>query len=67
MDSRIEELASIIVERAEAYVKASSDDPRPNDLYAADKHITYRNIGRLAMDILFELQEHRQRFLELYK
>lgn len=67
MDSRIEELAVIILERSESFLKAVQETSGPYDDITTDKYKTYRNIRYASMEILQELQDHRQRFIDLYR
>lgn len=57
MDSRIEELSNIIVERCDAY--------KPNKSYD-DKAEYYKTVRRLAHDIWLALQDYRASHPEEY-
>lgn len=55
MDSRIEELATIILERA----KSSADLIKDGGLRDKDRYHTYRRFERLAVDMLTAIHEYR--------
>lgn len=67
MDSRIEELAVIILERSESFLKATQETSGPFDEMTIDKYKTYRNVMYASMEILQEIQDHRHRFIDLYR
>lgn len=58
MDTRIEELACIIAERCEPFIKRPKGDDR------GDK---YKMILRLAQDMLLHLQDYRANHPEEYE
>ena len=58
MDTRIEELADIILDRCRDYL--------PNRGYD-DKNETYKTIAKLALDMLIATEGYRQRHPEEYK
>lgn len=66
MDSRIEELAAIIIERCDSVRDSGRTIPSVQDGSQADKYRTYRMIGELALQILFEVRDYRDRHPDLY-
>lgn len=67
MDTRTEELAAIILERAEEFIKVCRNSSGPYDDRTMEKYKAYRLIGLAAEDILARLEEYRQKFIEDYK
>lgn len=67
MDSRIEELAEIIVERCDAVREAGKTNPAVNKGQQVEKYRAYNRIGSYAMSILEEIALYRANHPEEYK
>lgn len=67
MDTRIIELAEIIIERAEGFMKTTYDlHPDMITEQTKDKHLAYKQCAYHALEILYRLEEYRQKYIEEY-
>jgi hypothetical protein len=69
MDSRIEELAAIILERAESSANAINSGAVPGQVDKAtrDRYATYRRLQWSATEMLSLIHDYRVNNPELYK
>lgn len=66
MDSRVEELAAVIQEYCESKWKVAKDNPSASQGQQGDRLSTYRRIDRLALEMLAEIRDYRDRHPEEY-
>lgn len=70
MDSRIEELASIIKERCESYLEAVNSNSKKQstsvEIKQINRKVAYEAIHRDCLNILFEIEQFRKKHPEDY-